>query len=329
MKSLITSLLFITLLFGAAVPDTSAQQTRMELRSFGDSLGYTFGWRFATSLKEQNVPANYAIVVAGFTDVFEQGAPLLSETEIMRAMHRASERQQEIQARVESGDTAFDFGRALYGTVSKNPPERIRTWNDTMSYLLGKEYGESMRSRHKDISAFAFAAAVEDFFAERMPLIDGQGELEVNLQLQSRREESKSKNSVDFEAEIEFLRSKAALDNVVSMPSGIMYEVIKEGTGEIPQPDAILTLHFISSFIDGKPFLNTWDENQPMELTIDEADPNWVDILRMMRVGSTYRLYIPPDIGYARAPSDMPKRVLIYEMHLLEASDSDFSLDDI
>lgn len=329
MKSLITILLISALFVSTGAPEVTAQKARMELRSFGDSLGYTFGWRFATSLREQNVPANYQIVLAGFSDVFAQRAPYLSESDVIGARYRAAERQKTIDARLKSGDSAFDFAHELYGKVSKNTPDKIRTWNDTMSYLLGKEYGASMKARHADISAHTFAMGVEDFFAERTPLVDEQGELEVNLQLQQRREERKTQKSVDVQAEIDFLRAKSELDAVVTLPSGIMYEVVESGTGEIPQSDATFTLHFISSFIDGKPFFNTWEENQPLELTLDQADKNWVDILRMMRVGSTYRLFIPPDIGYARAPSDMPKRVLIYEMHLLKASDSDFSLDDI
>ena len=329
MKTLKYFLPIILLVTGFNLQRADAQEPTVVLRSFGDSLGYTFGWRFAESLQAQSVPANHRIVVAGFADVFMQRAPLISASDIVGVMKRADERQKEIQARVERGDSNFDFARAMYGKVTDNTPDKIRTWNDTMSYLLGNEYGNSLRKRHADLSPQAFALAVEDFFAGESARIDEQGELEVNLQLQRRREEVKSKSTVDIEAEMKFMQEVSERAGITELPSGIMYEVVKEGEGVIPQQDAIYTLHFISSFREGEPFLNTWEENQPLEISLAEADPNWIDILKVMKVGATYRLFIPPNIGYARAPSDMPKRVLVYEMTLVEASDSDFSLDDI
>lgn len=304
-------------------------QERYQLLTFSDSLGYMFGNNFVESLVEQRLPVNYRIALGGVQDVFMPEEDRVSSTALVSIAHRATERRNRILERMEEGDTVDNFERAVFGVVSGNDFQTMRTWNDSMSYLLGNEYGSTLKMKHPDLSIGAFTAGMIDAVEGKDPVLTEDGELIVNLMLQGRRQSQKQEQMVDVEKEVSFLRKMSQKEGVTTLPSGLMYEVIDPGTGRVPASDATYVLHTIASFIEGDPFLDTRNSNQPLEMTLDAADPAWVEVLERMPLGATYRLYIPPDIGYARAPSDMPKRVLIYEMTLVEAIEGDFDLDDI
>ncbi|MCO6496402.1 MAG: FKBP-type peptidyl-prolyl cis-trans isomerase [Chitinophagaceae bacterium] len=95
-----------------------------------------------------------------------------------------------------------------------------------------------------------------------------------------------------------FLDSLAQLPNVVKTPSGLMYQIIKRGDGAIPKETDKVKVNYIGTLIDGKEFDNSYKRGEPLEFSVGGVIKGWVEALQLMPVGSTWKLYIPSELGY-------------------------------
>ena len=228
-------------------------------------------------------------------------------------------------ARVESGDTAFDALAILYGPVSSNGPSTMGTWNDTISYIIGFSYGVNLNQRGYECDPEAFAVGMNDRVSNRMPRIDEQGELLVQLALQQKRAEQQAameqKMSAHAEADAEYMAGVAASPETERLENGILYQVLTPGNGVRPQAGKKLVLHIISSFVGEEPYFNSREKNTPIIISADEVAPFLSDAVDMMTVGSVFRVFIPAEVGMAHAPADVPRRVMIYDVELAGVQD--------
>jgi len=197
--------------------------------------------------------------------------------------------------------------------------------NDSVSYALGVLIGENNKQQMKSapgvdqlnkeimISAFEKAfmgdsvqikpekanAAIQAFFAD---VSKGEGE----------------KNQKTGE---EFLASNKAKSGVVTLPSGLQYEIIKAGTGSKPKPEDQVKCHYHGTTIDGKVFDSSVDRGEPAVFPVNRVIPGWTEALQLMPVGSKWKLFIPSALAYGEqgAGQDIkPNSTLIFEVELLE-----------
>jgi FKBP-type peptidyl-prolyl cis-trans isomerase len=197
--------------------------------------------------------------------------------------------------------------------------------NDSVSYALGVLIGENNKQQMKSapgvdqlnkeimISAFEKAfmgdsvqikpekanAAIQAFFADV-----SKGEGEKNLK-----------------AGEEFLASNKAKSGVVTLPSGLQYEIIKAGSGPKPKPEDQVKCHYHGTTIDGKVFDSSVDRGEPAVFPVNRVIPGWTEALQLMPVGSKWKLYIPSALAYGEqgAGQDIkPNSTLIFEVELLE-----------
>jgi FKBP-type peptidyl-prolyl cis-trans isomerase len=117
-----------------------------------------------------------------------------------------------------------------------------------------------------------------------------------------------------------FLAENARKDGVVTTDSGLQYELITEGDGDKPAPEATVRVHYEGSLTDGTVFDSSYRRGEPIEFQLNEVIPGWSEGLQLMNQGSTYRLYIPSDLGYGEQGNQVipPNAVLIFEVELLE-----------
>jgi len=127
----------------------------------------------------------------------------------------------------------------------------------------------------------------------------------------------------------EFLAANQKKAGVKTLPSGVQYVVLKEGSGKQPKMSDSVTLHFQGSTIDGKVFYSSVKMGEPARFLLVRVIPGWHEVLPMMKVGSKWRVFIPPKLAYgAQGNTDVgPNETLIYEIELLKinsapASDS-------
>ncbi len=118
----------------------------------------------------------------------------------------------------------------------------------------------------------------------------------------------------------EFLAANAGRPGVVSLPSGLQYEVVKTGTGVVPGPTDVVTAHYRGTRIDGSEFDATDRGGEPARFALGDVIPGWREALQLMKVGSTWKLWIPADLAYGSdgaPPAIQPNEVLAFEIELV------------
>jgi FKBP-type peptidyl-prolyl cis-trans isomerase len=117
-----------------------------------------------------------------------------------------------------------------------------------------------------------------------------------------------------------FLAANSARPGVIVTPSGLQFELITEGSGEMPNIADTVLVHYQGADIYGNIFDSTYDYGEPVEIPLDRVIPGWSEGLRMMREGSKARLFIPPDLAYGERGAGgviAPYAVVVFEVELL------------
>lgn len=118
-----------------------------------------------------------------------------------------------------------------------------------------------------------------------------------------------------------YLDENAKRDGVIVTDSGLQYEVLNEGTGDSPQSNSTVVVHYRGTLIDGTQFDSSYDRGEPATFRVDQVIAGWTEALQLMKVGSEYRLVIPPSLGYGNRGSGAligPDEVLVFHVELLD-----------
>lgn len=123
------------------------------------------------------------------------------------------------------------------------------------------------------------------------------------------------------DAGIKFLEENAKKDGVITLPSGLQYKVLVQGTGEVPQSSDKVKVHYEGRLLDGTVFDSSYKRDEPTEFTPSQVIKGWSEALTMMPVGSKWQLYIPYELAYGErgAGADIkPYSMLIFDVELLD-----------
>lgn len=125
----------------------------------------------------------------------------------------------------------------------------------------------------------------------------------------------------NFEESVLYLSNNTKNEGVVETASGLQYKILKDGNGEKPGKDDLIKCHYHGVLLDGMVFESTIEKNQPSIFPVDAVVEGWMEALLMMKVGSQWRLFIPPDLGYGEQGAGGligPNATLIIDVELLE-----------
>jgi FKBP-type peptidyl-prolyl cis-trans isomerase FklB len=131
------------------------------------------------------------------------------------------------------------------------------------------------------------------------------------------------KASANLKAGQEFLDANKQKQGVVSLPSGLQYEVITEGSGIKPLARNKVTCHYHGTLIDGTIFDSSVKRGQPATFPLNMVIKGWTEGLQLMGVGSKWRFFIPPQLAYGDRQTGAqigPNSTLIFEVELLDVS---------
>jgi hypothetical protein len=118
-----------------------------------------------------------------------------------------------------------------------------------------------------------------------------------------------------------FLADNKGRKGIVTLPSGLQYEILKGGKGPRPKPSDVVAVHFRGTHLDGGEFDKSDPAQGPLTFPIPEVVPAWQEALPLMAVGSKWRLWVPPEIGYGEEgslPVIEPNELLVFEIELVE-----------
>ena len=137
---------------------------------------------------------------------------------------------------------------------------------------------------------------------------------------QAQEESMRSQNSGSIEEGETFLAENAKRDEVIVLPSGLQYEVINEGTGELPVDGDQVKVHYHGTLLNGTVFDSSVDRGEPIVLGVNQVIPGWTEALKLMPVGSKWKLYIPYDLAYGAQGSgadSKPFSSLIFDVEVI------------
>jgi FKBP-type peptidyl-prolyl cis-trans isomerase FklB len=119
------------------------------------------------------------------------------------------------------------------------------------------------------------------------------------MSLQDRLWGSRSeKIKTEKEAGEKFLAENKAKAGVTELPSGIQYEMLKQGEGKQPKANSTIKAHYRGCLLDGKEFDSSYKRNQPFTARLTQLIKGWQEVIPMMKEGSTWRLWIPSGLAY-------------------------------
>jgi FKBP-type peptidyl-prolyl cis-trans isomerase FklB len=191
---------------------------------------------------------------------------------------------------------------------------------DSLSYSIGVRIASDLkRQGFEGLNSEALAKGINDVLSGNELLIDANQAMS-NIQ-QYMQEQKAAQHSGTKNAGEKFLEENKKRPEVITLPSGLQYEVLTEGTGESPAATDKVTVHYHGTLIDGTVFDSSVDRGQPASFPVNGVIKGWVEALQLMKVGSKWKLFIPYDLAYgerAAGPTIKPYSTLVFEVELLE-----------
>jgi len=209
--------------------------------------------------------------------------------------------------------------------VQSIPAFALRNLNDSISYSIGVSIGNGLKSQGlESINAEALTKAIKGAYASDSLLISPEA---ANLFLSSYFQKLQTeKAEAGKVAGKKFMEENKTKPGIITLPSGLQYQVLKEGTGPKPKATDKVTAHYRGTLPNGTVFDSSYDRNQPLSIGVSEVIPGWTEALQLMKVGSKWKLFIPSDLGYGErgAGRDIPPNSpLVFEMELLSIDKAD------
>lgn len=207
----------------------------------------------------------------------------------------------------------------------KKSEVKLTNNNDSVSYALGVLIGENNKQQMKSapgvdqLNKEIILSAFEKAFSGDSVQIKPE---KANAAIQAFfAKVSKGEGEKNQKAGEEFLSSNKGKSGVVTLPSGLQYEIIKAGSGPKPTAEDQVKCHYTGTTIDGKVFDSSVQRGEPAVFPVNRVIPGWTEALQLMPVGSKWKLFIPAALAYGEkgAGQDIkPNSTLIFEVELLE-----------
>lgn len=191
---------------------------------------------------------------------------------------------------------------------------------DKFSYAIGLGIGQNLLSMGaKDLNADDFAQAVKDVLeGNKTAITHNEAREIVNNYFAELEKSVNEKNIAQGKA---FLDANRNNPNVVTLPSGLQYEVIREGNGKKPKATDRVRCHYEGTLLDGTLFDSSIKRGEPAVFGVNQVIKGWVEALQLMSEGTKWKLYIPSELAYGvQGAGDMipPYSTLIFEVELIE-----------
>ena len=213
----------------------------------------------------------------------------------------------------------------LVGTVYAEGDSVLKTERDRVSYTIGLDIGNNLKSQSIDVDPEVFSKGVKDALTGSKPLLTEKEiqetmtnfKKEMQVKQASRMKDVGEKKKKEGEV---FLAKNGKKEGVTTLPSGLQYEVIKEGSGKIPESTDTVSVHYRGILIDGNEFDSSFKRGQPASFQVGGVIKGWTEALQLMKTGAKWKLFIPSDLAYGERGAGRsigPNETLIFEVELL------------
>jgi FKBP-type peptidyl-prolyl cis-trans isomerase FklB len=204
-------------------------------------------------------------------------------------------------------------------------PLTLKTEKDKFSYALGMNLGSGLHKQSVDVDPAIFLRGLKDGLAAGKTLLTeqeaqatlAQMQNDLRKKAQEKMQQAAVSNKQTGDA---FLASNKAQNGVVTLPSGLQYKILKEGSGPKPAATDSVVCNYRGTLLDGTEFDSSYKRGQPATFQVNGVIKGWTEALQLMPVGSKWQLVIPSDLAYGERGAGQqigPNSTLIFEVELL------------
>lgn len=198
---------------------------------------------------------------------------------------------------------------------------------DKLSYALGIGIGSQLAGMGaKELNIDDFAQAIKDVISGSELKVDN-AEAQTLVQNFFQEQEAKQQAAAAEAGKVAkaageaFLAENGKKEGVVTLPSGLQYQVLKEGNGKKPSATDQVVCHYEGTLIDGTVFDSSYQRNQPATFGLNQVIPGWTEGVQLMQEGAKYRFFIPYKLAYGERGAGAqipPFAALVFDVELIE-----------
>jgi FKBP-type peptidyl-prolyl cis-trans isomerase FklB len=200
----------------------------------------------------------------------------------------------------------------------------LKGQKDKESYSLGYQFGQSVKHQGFDIKLELYTSGIRDALSGSKPQLSQEEMQQTISELQkrfiaAREKEIKEISARNLAAGKAFLEENKKKEGIKTLPSGLQYKVLTEGSGKTPKAADNVTVNYKGTFINGSEFDSSYKRGKPTTFQVDKVVKGWTEALQLMKEGSKWELFIPPELGYGdRGGGPVPTNsILIFEVELI------------
>ena len=188
-----------------------------------------------------------------------------------------------------------------------------------VSYAIGMVFGHNLQQQGLEVDPDVVVHGIKDQVAGGTTLLTPQ---DAQATIAAYQQKARSELTQKYKAEGEaFLATNKNNPGVITLPDGLQYRVITEGTGPQPTSDSTVTVNYRGTFLNGTEFDNSYKRGQPAQFPVGGVIRGWTEALTLMKVGAKWQLFIPSELAYGEAGHSgiPPNATLVFEVELLAA----------
>ncbi len=285
--------------------DNTDFQKVTSLQKYRDSLSYSIGMYLANSFDKQDLPIKPQVMAQGYMDVMENQAGLShrSATNYLNKVKNI----QAYRSKAKAGDYPFPLSL------------------DSVSYAIGADMGYQQKGTDYELNINSFHQGIVDFQGSVVPKVSEKAQsnfmgLFFKGMKSAIKKRNQGKTTASLEKENAYFKQNRSTPGLVTMPSGLQYQIIETGTGSnVSYTDQVL-LHYEAKDITGKVLDARFKKGLPTKAMVSDMIPGWVEGLQMMNKGAKFRFFVPSRLaygedGYQNIP---PHTALIYEIEIID-----------
>ena len=198
---------------------------------------------------------------------------------------------------------------------------------DKLSYALGIGIGSQLAGMGaRELNIDDFAQAIKDVISGSQLKVDNveAQTLEQNFfqEQEAKQQAAAAEAGKAAKAEGEaFLAENGKKEGIITLPSGLQYQVLKEGNGKKPSATDQVVCHYEGTLIDGTVFDSSYQRNQPATFGLNQVIPGWTEGVQLMQEGAKYRFFIPYKLAYGERGAGAqipPFATLVFDVELIE-----------
>lgn len=190
---------------------------------------------------------------------------------------------------------------------------------DTLSYSVGVLIAQNLKQQGlAEVNADKVAEGLADVLANKELKISVE-EASMNMQTYMQGQQEKIHGAAIEEGK-KFLEENGKRDGVVTLPSGLQYEIMQEGKGPKPAPTDNVTTHYHGTLINGTVFDSSVQRNEPASFPVNGVIMGWQEALQLMPQGSKWKLFVPYNLAYGERGAGQtigPFATLVFEVELI------------